>query len=89
MSFLSSLFKLKKEEKTKKESSVSTIISEKVSINSSYNALYSKDEYVIAAFINYCNFGGRVLGDSSSDYPRYFEYDFGLLIPKSYSKYLG
>ena len=34
------------------------------------------DDYIIAAFVHYCEYGGKPIGKTSNDYPSYFNYDF-------------
>ncbi|MBE7084119.1 MAG: hypothetical protein E7373_05945 [Clostridiales bacterium] len=42
------------------------------------------DDYVIAAFIHYCEYGGKPIGKTSNDYPSYFNYDFHVNNPAKY-----
>lgn len=44
------------------------------------------DDYAIAAFIHYCEFGGKPIGKSNDDYPRYFSYTYNVSDPKKYHK---
>ena len=39
------------------------------------------DDYIVAAFVHYCEHGGKPIGKNSSDYPSYFNYDFGVNNP--------
>ena len=34
------------------------------------------DDYIIAAFVHYCEYGGKPIGKTNNDYPSYFNYDF-------------
>lgn len=39
------------------------------------------DDYIVAAFVHFCEHGGKPIGKNSSDYPSYFNYDFGVNNP--------
>lgn len=39
------------------------------------------DDYIIAAFVHYCEYGGKPIGKTSNDYPSYFNYDFHINNP--------
>lgn len=45
-----------------------------------------KDDHAIAAFVHYCEFGGKPIGKTNDEYPSYFTYRFHVNSPKTYHK---
>lgn len=45
------------------------------------NSRSRNDDYIAAAFVHYCEHGGKPIGKNGSDYPSYFNYDFGVNNP--------
>ena len=39
------------------------------------------DDYIVAAFVHYCEHNGKPIGKNSNDYPSYFNYEFGVNNP--------
>lgn len=52
----------------------------------STGAVSRKDDHAIAAFIHYCEFGGKPIGKTNDEYPSYFAYRFHVNSPKTYHK---
>lgn len=44
------------------------------------------DNYAIAGFISYCQYGGKPIGKTNDDYPRYFSYRYHVNDPIKYHK---
>lgn len=44
------------------------------------------DNYAIAGFISYCQYGGKPIGKTNDDYPRYFSYRYYVNDPIKYHK---
>ena len=44
------------------------------------------DDYAIAGFIAYCQYGGKPIGKTNDDYPRYFSYRYYVNDPIKYHK---
>lgn len=51
---------------------------------SAKSSLSRNDNYAIAAFIHYCEFGGKPIAKKNDIYPRYFTYDFNINNPAKY-----
>ncbi len=48
------------------------------------NSLSRNDNYAIAAFVHYCEFGGKPIAKKNDVYPSYFTYDFNINNPMKY-----
>ena len=51
---------------------------------SAKTSLSRNDSYAIAAFIHYCEFGGKPIAKKNDVYPSYFTYDFNINNPAKY-----
>ncbi len=51
---------------------------------SAKTSLSRNDNYAIAAFIHYCEFGGKPIAKKNDVYPSYFTYDFNINNPAKY-----
>lgn len=52
----------------------------------STGAVSRKDDHAIAAFIHYCEYGGKPIGKTNDEYPSYVTYRFHVNSPKTYHK---
>lgn len=52
----------------------------------STGAVSRKDDHAIAAFIHYCEYGGKTIGKTNDEYPSYLTYRFHVNSPKTYHK---
>lgn len=72
------------QENNTETASASTSKSSTSTAEASINSRSRNDDYIVAAFVHYCEHNGKPIGKTNSDYPSYFNYDFGVNNPSKH-----